>query len=134
MSVLGRNNILEADDLVTEPVDVPEWGGTVLVRTLTGIERDKFELSVAGESDGSKKTRQQNLANLRARLVVQCAVDEKGVRLFADGDADKLGKKSSRALGKVFDAASKLNGLSDEDVEKLAGNSEAAPSGSSTSD
>lgn len=128
MSLLSRSQILESDDLVTEDVPVPEWGGDVRVRTLTGTERDAFELSISG--DGKKK----NLENLRARLAALCIIDEDGQRVFSDDDVRKLGLKSAGALGTVFDVASRLNGLTEKDVEELAGNSEAAPSGASTSD
>ena len=43
---LSREDILKAEDLPTEEVPVPEWGGSVLVRGLTGRERDLFETSM----------------------------------------------------------------------------------------
>lgn len=129
MSLLSRDQILTSDDLKSEDVPVPEWGGYVRVRSLTGTERDAFELSIAGEDNSKKK----NLANLRARLVALCVIDEQGVRVFTDSDVHKLGLKSAGALSRVFDVASKLNGLSPKDVEDLAGNSDADQSGSSTS-
>ncbi len=39
---LTGEEILGADDLPTEVVPVPEWDGTVIVRTLTGAERDHW--------------------------------------------------------------------------------------------
>ena len=41
--VLSKEQILQADDLKTETVEVPEWGGDVLLRELRGRERDAFE-------------------------------------------------------------------------------------------
>ena len=43
---LTRNEILAVDDLQTQKVDVPEWGGSVYVRGLTGSERDALEASI----------------------------------------------------------------------------------------
>ena len=40
MTLLSKSAILCANDLQTEDVDVPEWGGTVRVRSFTGRERD----------------------------------------------------------------------------------------------
>ena len=40
---LTRSEILAARDLGTVAVDVPEWGGTVHLRPLTGSERGRFE-------------------------------------------------------------------------------------------
>ena len=65
-------------------------------------------------------------------MCVCVLVDEKGTRLFNDNDAYALGRKSSKYIDMVFEVAQKLNGISDDDIELLAGNSKAAQSGSST--
>lgn len=113
---LGRDQILEADDLTYDDVNVPEWGGVVRVRALTGTERDKFEASLAG--NGKK----MSLENVRAKLVASCIVDAEGQQLFAQSDVTKLGHKSAIALNRVFDVAQRLSGLTDDDVEDLSGN------------
>ena len=134
MALLSREEILTADDLGTEDVAVPEWGGTVRVRGLSGAERDSFEASITG-SQASKKgqSRQLRLDNLRARFVAMSIVDENGERVFSDADIKALGGKSAAALTRVYEVGQRLSGLSDDDVEELAGNSDAAPSGDSTS-
>ena len=43
MTYLTRDAILEAEDIETEEVAVPEWGGNVLVRGLSGTQRDIWE-------------------------------------------------------------------------------------------
>lgn len=111
MALLGREAILGAVDLPTVDVEVPEWGGTVRVRMLTGTERDAFE---AGTVIRQGKKVEANLVNIRARLVALCVVDENGQRLFTEADAEKLGQKSGAALGRVFEAAQKINGLTQE--------------------
>jgi hypothetical protein len=131
MPVLNREAILAAQDITIQVVSVVEWGGDVRVRSLSGAERDAFEASLAGDSAG--KDRKANLENLRARLVVRCAVDETGARLFADADADALGTKSAAALDCLFEVAQALSGLSNKDVDALAKNSAAAQSGDSSS-
>lgn len=116
MSFLSRENILEANDVPTEDVEVPEWGGTVRVQAMTGTERDKFEASMVGK--GNKP----NLANFRAKLAAACMVDENGDRLFSESDVNALGKKSAAALDRVATAAQRISALSAEDVDELAGN------------
>jgi len=49
MGLLTRDAILEAQDLQHEEVYIPEWGGSVRVRTLTGAERDAFEQSIVDQ-------------------------------------------------------------------------------------
>lgn len=119
MALLSREAILQAQDLPTEDVEVPEWGGTVRVRGLTGAERDAFEQSIVEQR--GKSTR-MNLKNIRAKLVALTVVDEQGNRVFTDEDAELLGKKSASALDRIFAVAQRLSGLRPEDVEELAGN------------
>jgi hypothetical protein len=119
MAFLSRDEILQAQDLPTEDVPVPEWGGVCRVRGLTGAERDAFEQSIV-ETRG-KNTR-MNLRNIRAKLVALTVVDEDGNRIFSDEDAEALGKKSAAALDRIFAVAQRLSGLRPEDVEELAGN------------
>ncbi len=130
--LLSRENILDADDRKSEDVPVPEWGGTVRVRALSGTERDAYEAGIVTlRGDGSK---QVNMKNLRGRLVALSVVDGEGNRLFTDEDAIALGDKSAAALERVFDVARKLSGLSEDDVEELAEGFASAPSDASTSD
>ncbi len=124
--LLTADQILQADDSPTEIVSVPEWGGEVKVRTLNGRERDVFEASV---NDG----KQTNFANIRARLVSLSVCDEKGDRIFSDAQVDILGKRSAKALDRVFAVAQRLSGLTKEDVEQLVKNSATGPNACSTS-
>ena len=130
MGYLTKDDILGAADISTTTVEVPEWGGSVLVRPLTGEERDAFEESMLS---GQGKNRKVTLANVRAKLVARCVVDESGDRLFSDGDIARLGKKSAAALNRVYEAASKASGLSEADVEELAGNSSSTDGAGSSS-
>lgn len=116
--LLSRDAILAAQDIVTEDVAVPEWGGTVLVRGLTGRERDQFELDLL---QGKGRNREVNLRNMRAKLVVRSVIDSDGDRVFSDADAVALGAKSASALQRVFRVAQRLSGLADDEVEELVG-------------
>ncbi len=121
-NILSADQILDADDLGLEPVEVPEWGGTVLVQGMSGTARDKFESQMLNEKmDGVAKDKA--MANYRARLCASCIVDESGKRMF-QGDAviRRLGEKSAQALTRVAEVASRLSGLSKEDVDELTGN------------
>ena len=130
MSLLSKTAILAAQDLQTEDVEVPEWGGAVRVRSFTGRERDAFEASMVR---GDGRDRRVDLTNMRARLVGLTVIDESGQRLFTDEEADLLGAKSGAALDRVFAVAQKLNGLSGADVDELSKNSSGVPSAVSIS-
>ncbi len=54
MNLLPRDLIDGADDLPVEDVEVPEWGGAVRLRTLTGSERDGFEASVVSQNGSNR--------------------------------------------------------------------------------
>jgi len=123
--MLTRDQILQANDIQTEEVSVPEWGGTVLVRALDGEERDALEASMI---QGKGKNAQVNLKNLRAKLVARSIVDENGKRLFEDSDIPALAKKSAAALNRVYEVAQRLSGITPEDVDELTKNSEPAQS------
>jgi hypothetical protein len=122
MAILNRDLILAADDMKTIDVEVPEWTpegqevASVRLRTLTGGERDKFESDMIDQRGKSNK---MNLVNLRARLVALCAVDESGQRMFGDKEVTLLGSKSASVLDRLFTAAQKLNGMTQQDVEEL---------------
>src|SRR5690242_16498434 len=106
MSLLKRDQILASEDLKTQVVPVPEWGGDVIVRALRGIERDAYESSFVPEGDKEKF----DSTNMRAKLVSRCCVDEQGNRLFSDEDALALGQKNAAALDRIFDVAQALSG------------------------
>jgi hypothetical protein len=132
MALLSKNAILTADDLKTQDIPVPEWGGEVRIKTLTGAERDQYEADSVKTNRGGK--REVNMTNMRARLIAMCAVDEQGQLLFTRADVMKLGQKSAVALERVFDAAATMSGMSDDDVAELAGNFDGDQNESSTSD
>src|SRR5512146_521473 len=116
MAILKKSDILAVRDIETETVAVPEWGGEVLVSGLTGKERDEFEASVVEMRGKSTKV---DMSNIRAKLCAIAIHDEEGKRMWDEDEVDELGKKSARALQRVFEVAQRLSGLSDGDVESL---------------
>ena len=122
--ILGRDDVLKADDLVKELVEVPEWGGSVYVKGMSGTERDAYESSIM-EQRGNK--REVNLSNFRAKLVAFSVCDEDGKLLFSQKDVAEIGKKSAAALQRVYDVATKMSAISKEDVEELTEELENSP-------
>jgi hypothetical protein len=115
MAILGRDAILGSDDLKKQVVSVPEWGGDVIIATMTGSARDAWEQSLVSNKAVS-------LENIRARLFAATAIDEKGERLFNEKDVVALGKKSAAALDRCVKVAQKLNRLTEDELEDLSKN------------
>jgi len=113
---LTKEAILGANDVEVREVEVPEWGGIVGVRGMTGRERQKYEESLQG------KKGQINTRYALEKLVALCVVDKDGNRLFSDDDIAALSKKSARALMRVAKVATELSGLTKEDMEEMVEN------------
>lgn len=119
---LSREEILNSQDIKIEEVDVPEWGGIILVRGIGGRERDSYQQSL---SDGRWKLKWENAT---AKLVAMACIDGDGKRLFSDDDIKALGEKSAGALQRIFDVALRLSGMSQGAFEEIQKNSDATQS------
>lgn len=113
---LTAEEILALDDMRTVTVEVPEWNTSVKVRTITGAERDAWELSQLADRKGN------TLSNLRASFVAITAVKDDGTLIFTPQQVAALGNKSAKALDRIYTAAATLNGLTKKDEEELAKN------------
>ncbi len=102
--------------LPKEKVDCPEIGGYVWVRGMTGAERDEFERSNYRTKRGRVEPQ---LENVRARLAVRCLVDDDGVRLFGNEEAQALGQLRADTLSKIYGVAQRLSNVTDEDLDEL---------------
>jgi hypothetical protein len=120
---LNKAAILSAGDVTLNKVHVPEWGGDVFIKTISGIDRDRFE---EGYSE-------QKMKNFRSRFLVLTLCDDKGDRLFTDTEVDELSKKSSIVLNRLFEKAWSMNAFSNEAVDELGNDSTVVPSDGSTS-
>lgn len=112
---LTRDQILAHDDLQRELVGVPEWGGEVYVRTMTGSERDMYELRMLdGRKDGIT-----GIHDIRATLAALTVCNETGGPVFSISDIEALGAKSCSALDRICEVAQRLNRLTAADVDEL---------------
>ncbi|WMJ69981.1 hypothetical protein [Stenotrophomonas sp. 24(2023)] len=113
--LLGKAQILQAQDRRHQDVAVPEWGGMVRVAMMSASDRDRWEQDTYG-GDTPK------VEDFRARFVGLCLVDEQGARLFSDGEVAQLGAKSAAALDRVFRVAQTLNALGEAAIGELEKN------------
>lgn len=104
MSTL-REAILNADDLESRTVEVPEWGVTVELRS-PSVER-RGEMMTEYMTDGAI-----DFVRLYPALIVATAFDpESGDALFTNGDIPLLAKKSAKAMERLGAIASELSGM-----------------------
>lgn len=124
---LSLQEILDAKDEVIEKVPVPEWGGDVFVRSVSGTQRDAFDQSQYEDAVDGKVS----MKNFRAKVVALGLCDEEGVPLAGQDKVMALGAKSCVALSRVFDVSKRLNGIGDDEVGDLEKNSDAGQTSSS---
>jgi hypothetical protein len=120
--MLTRTQILAiVPTLKREEVDVPEWSGSVYVREMTGLERDRFEVVLI---EGKR-------ANFRALIAAFTVCDEDGQRIFTEADAKALAGQPASAMDRISTVALRLNAITASDVEDAAKNSGSGPSDAS---
>lgn len=116
--LLSRAEILKSNDLPTREVHVPEWNGTVRIRSLTARDRDEIDTALyTAQKEGRPAPE-----NIRALYVAACVVDESGTRIFNDEDVMALGQKNGTAIDRIYTAIMELNKLKPEDIEEAAKN------------
>lgn len=129
MGWLSRADLLGATKPPQEVVSIGALGGDVLVRGMTGRERDAFEMSCF---EGRGKKRDFNMKDVRAKLVAYCCIDEAGNRLFSDSDVEAISNVRADVVDKLFATAQKLSGMREEDLDEL-GKPSASPIASASS-
>lgn len=112
LPVLDRQQIDDVSDRVIVPVDVPEWGGRVFVRSLSGRERDRFDdLNLVEVSEGKLEF---NSEDYRARLAAMSICNEGGTLLYDvanERDIKILADKNGCALERICEKAKEISGL-----------------------
>jgi hypothetical protein len=112
-TLLTREAILGADDTRTGYVDVPEWGGRIKVRSLTGTERDALD----GER-GAALARGAIPPNWRTKRVAMAIIDEEGRSLFSEKDVAALGRKNGAVIDRIDDVVLDLSGMREATPER----------------
>lgn len=112
---LTADDIFKADDLAADAlkVDVPEWGGAVLLRRLTCDDKDKFYA----------KSREKDVKpiSLFAWVLTRSIVGDDGNLIFVPTDAAKLAQKSALVVERLFDHVQKINGMTPEAHDEKLG-------------
>lgn len=110
--MLSKHDILN-QKLPTISVYVDEWGGDVLVRSLTAGEVESWQ---------KKSEKLQDEGIIMATFCQMVLVDEQGNQLFQQDEVEALSNVSANALVTVFEAAAKHNGIDDGAIEEAKKN------------
>lgn len=121
----ARNAKIDRDRLT-----VPELGGDIFVRGMSGKERDKFEEGLRIRK--GSKAGQSDLRNFRAQLAVKVIVNDAGERLLNDADADLFGRLPAGVLDRIIAKCTELSGKAEQEIDDL-GNDSASPAASDAS-
>lgn len=140
--LLTKEQILQARSRRSvEVIEVPFWGGEIIIIGLSGKERDAFEADMV--SLGTNGKQQMNLRNVRAKLVGRSIVDPSDYdliidqtgkpveaklkedhephRMFNDIEINDLGDTDALSLQLIFERAQRLSGITKADVDELVG-------------
>ena len=104
-----RAKILNADDVQSESVEVPEWGVTVSVRGMTGAERAHY-LSATVDENGKPR-----FDRIYPEILIACTTDpETGEKVFEAADRDVLNGKGAAPTERIAKVAMRLSGIDDD--------------------
>jgi len=126
MGLLTREGLLKKEELKIKKVELDNED-YVLIRQMTGRERDRFDQSLMQEKKDRRgnTTYDRNLKDFRAKLVACTVCDENGNLLLTFQDVETLSMNMSAArLEKIVTEAQELNRITEEDKENLVKNSE----------
>ena len=98
---LTKDEIATASDLKQEEVEVPEWGGKVLVSELSAFQRLKL-----GEMDAKNVS-----TELSFMVVVWSCRDGEGKPLFVMLDLPMLKERAQEPIQRIVDKCWELSGL-----------------------
>jgi len=126
MATLTKEQIRDFNDLKKQEVQVEAWGnGTIIVREPTSKERDDYEQGLlVAKRVGKSMEVTPNFTNAKAKLVVKCAINDDGTRMFKDSDAEWLGDKSANAIAQIVEVIERLGRMSQKDIDELTENFE----------
>lgn len=124
-----RETIIAAVDIVSEPIDVPEWGVKLDIRGMDGLSRARMLRECMDPETGT-----MDFEKLYPELIIKTAIDPTtGEHVFADDDVAILNTKAGATLEKVAKVSMRVSGLDREATERGKDASKKSPSAGSTS-
>ena len=109
-ALLSRNQRRHVDSLVDLDGEHLRW------QNLSELEKSSFE-NLAQHNNKAKAKWAK--VNLRLRVIVACAVDDDGKRIFSEGDILQMQQLDGNTVQALSDEAMAHVGWTDDDVEEM---------------
>ena len=107
-----KETIFSADDITKELVEVPEWGVTVEVRSMTAAERAKL-------GEGASKGDKTDVGLMYAMTVISTVYDPAtGLPVFTDQDKESILSKNGAVIERLATKALGSSGLGEKAVDE----------------
>lgn len=119
MTDLTKDQILKAKDVKIVKIHIEDWDGDVYIKEMTGEGQDYIERNRA------LITNKKDFTNMRSKYIALFLTDKDGNLIFdADNkdEMDALSRKSGKVLNLLVNKIQELNGISEEELEKIAKN------------
>ena len=109
-------DILALDDRPIDKIKVPEWNDAIIyIRTMGATERAKHETTLIDSKDAPLD---EKMVRVKVGLVVLCACDKDGNRLFTDDQYDAVKVKNADAIDRIYDAINRTNLVAQSEVDE----------------
>jgi hypothetical protein len=121
---LSKQQIQDACRKPPVEFDVPELGGSVLLRYLPSSEKDAFEAWMA---DTQTKKGFLGVKDFRARLVAKCMVEADGRRMYEENQIGDLAALLGSVVETIYEQCERMNHMGSakkQAAEQAAKNSE----------
>ncbi len=101
-----RDQIRKAQDRTSQITEVPEWGVTVEIRSMTGTQRSAIVTALTSDDDNKMEA-------LWGGMLVSCVYDpQTGDPVFKEDDAEwLLNEKSSTVLDRLSNVCLQVAGI-----------------------
>ncbi|NBT49946.1 MAG: hypothetical protein EBV86_01945 [Marivivens sp.] len=121
MKQVSFADVVNTCNLKEEQLEVPEWGGFIVVREMTAEARDAYEHSLFSQNE--QGSFDKNLSNARAKLIAACVVGPDGKRMFdTEQKITVLGNQPISTINPIFDKCQEINSMGADEIEEIAGN------------
>ena len=119
--LLTIDEVIAADDIQYEEIEVKEWGGKIRIGSVTAEDMIEWVESNEGEA--------RRTAGLR--LIIKSLVDENGARIGTPNLLQVLKKKSNAVCTQIVERILTLNKLNPKASDQLKNESSEVPTGAS---